>query len=895
MVATALAGPPPVKRRVELPQGVVVSVLQEGDGQHFPQKLVVAHVVGRLPSGCVFESTEGKGQAPMTMLLGKKAIIPGMELGLRELSLGSIAEIHIPADLGYGVNGVPHIVPPSSNLLFEVQILEVDGTQSATQSLQSALPTEAKDDSGCLKLPWWLARVESLPPSQYYLNFCRETAAGHVPPLLESARSIARRSSTEFDCFDVGKASEPFIVVDMQEGWPAQDTWDLSWLAEKLGHTRQLVKWLGPIFTRQENLWEAPVYETSLSEYAEYVRELERLDPDCKDENAASCPRLYLNGWPAFAQLPWLRSYVVPGGEGIADAAASADMILEDLNSLLIRESEALRESLLEGLTARGSYQPPDAEEQKQKLQNEDWDLTKVFVSPKGAITRLHFDNGGAHAWLSQMEGRKMFVRWTEGAVRTLILMQSDWHAYFLCLLLGAILVRARVQGRAGAAGQRAQHVWLLGVGVAGAAVSRHGLQPVAFEAPVDRAALIYKIQQGDVAAVLKALAGGIGGIDEPLTSIGQTALHIACAAGTLPLVTALLKAGANASARDRTGASCVALASTAGHAHVLEKLLEVEDIALETYDVAGLTPLHKAVGFGHPGCLRRLLENGRMDPNICTGEVTIPAEFEPAPSRYETALHVASRLLTRAINSDGAGSSEQQQEQQREIMQILVNYRADPTAKDINGDTPLHFCARNGDSWGLALLLANTVEPTEALRIRNKEGRDVWNYITSPFLKLQVALKTAWILVRISQSLKAAGDGEHLHPFEGDEGLMNGSWLDPLDPDVFEKWPDARRATPYTAVVERGETIVAPKGWWHYAVSLDTSVTIMRNFYSTSNQWDLIQRKDSGLASAIATHVLRKQPKLKNQPDSVINDIATKTVHKLRETFIENRRKAAQ
>ena len=116
-------------------------------------------------------------------------------------------------------------------------------------------------------------------------------------------------------------------------------------------------------------------------------------------------------------------------------------------------------------------------------------------------------------------------------------------------------------------------------------------------------------------------------------------------------------------------------------------RLLEVEGIVLETYDVAGLTPLHKAVGFGHPGCLRRLLENGRMDPNICTGEVTIPADFEPAPSRYETALHVASRLLTRAINSpDGAGSSEQQQEQQREIMQILVDYGADPTAKDING-----------------------------------------------------------------------------------------------------------------------------------------------------------------------------------------------------------------
>lgn len=28
----------------------------------------------------------------------------------------------------------------------------------------------------------------------------------------------------------------------------------------------------------------------------------------------------------------------------------------------------------------------------------QDWDLTKIFMSPKGAITRLHYDNGGAHA-----------------------------------------------------------------------------------------------------------------------------------------------------------------------------------------------------------------------------------------------------------------------------------------------------------------------------------------------------------------------------------------------------------------------------------------------------------------------------------------------------------------
>ncbi|CAJ1416042.1 unnamed protein product [Effrenium voratum] len=394
------------------------------------------------------------------------------------------------------------------------------------------------------------------------------------------------------------------------------------------------------------------------------------------------------------------------------------------------------------------------------------------------------------------------------------------------------------------------------------------------------RADLVYQIQTGDVPAVLRGLAadGGEGSaVDAPLTSLGQTALHIACGSGALPLVQALLKAGADPNLRDRTGASCVALCCAAGHAHVLQKLLEVP-VRVATYDVAGLTPLHKAVGFGQPDCLRRLLEHG-LDPNLLTGEVTLPPDYGAAPSRYETALHIAARLLTRAINSpQGAGSSERQQLQQREIMKILVSFGADPMAKDLNGDTPLHWCARTGDAWGLWLLLGHTPSPQAALLSCNKLGEDVWGAIDS------------W-----PARLVAYADGEHLHPFEGDEGLMNGTWLDPLDPEALQKWPDVRKATPYVAVVEPGETIVAPKGWWHYAVSLDSSVTIMRNFYSTSNQWDLIQRKDGGLAGAIATHVLRKQPKLMNQPDAVINEIAVKTVRKLRETFIENRRTLAE
>ena len=71
------------------------------------------------------------------------------------------------------------------------------------------------------------------------------------------------------------------------------------------------------------------------------------------------------------------------------------------------------------------------------------------------------------------------------------------------------------------------------------------------------RADLVYQIQTGDVPAVLRGLAadGGEGSaVDAPLTSLGQTALHIACGSGALPLVQALLKAVGREDGGDRCG-----------------------------------------------------------------------------------------------------------------------------------------------------------------------------------------------------------------------------------------------------------------------------------------------------------------------------------------------------
>jgi len=82
---------------------------------------------------------------------------------------------------------------------------------------------------------------------------------------------------------------------------------------------------------------------------------------------------------------------------------------------------------------------------------------------------------------------------------------------------------------------------------------------------------------------------------------------------------------------------------------------------------------------------------------------------------------------------------------------------------------------------------------------------------------------------------------------------------------------------------------LFAPQGWWHYAVALDASVTVMRNFFSKANKHELTRRKDEALGDAVALNVLRAQPKLRKQTDEVLKTIGRRTVAKIRETMAQN------
>ena len=105
--------------------GLQYEVLQEGDGKTKPKASDVVQVkyTGKLLDGTVFDSTDKNGGAPADINLG--AVIKGWTEGLQLLKEGGKATFYIPAQLGYGEQGVPGMIPPNSTLIFDVELLEV--------------------------------------------------------------------------------------------------------------------------------------------------------------------------------------------------------------------------------------------------------------------------------------------------------------------------------------------------------------------------------------------------------------------------------------------------------------------------------------------------------------------------------------------------------------------------------------------------------------------------------------------------------------------------------------------------------------------------------------------------------------------------------------------------
>jgi FKBP-type peptidyl-prolyl cis-trans isomerase FkpA len=113
------------KGAVKLPSGIVYKELTAGKGPS-PKATdtVKVNYRGTLTNGTEFDSSY-KRNAPAEFPLN--AVIPCWTEGVQRMKVGGKAQLVCPSDKAYGEQGSPPVIPPNATLVFEVELLGIQG------------------------------------------------------------------------------------------------------------------------------------------------------------------------------------------------------------------------------------------------------------------------------------------------------------------------------------------------------------------------------------------------------------------------------------------------------------------------------------------------------------------------------------------------------------------------------------------------------------------------------------------------------------------------------------------------------------------------------------------------------------------------------------------------
>ncbi len=64
--------------------------------------------------------------------LGSERVMQGFNQGFNNMCLGEKRQILIPPELAYGEGGIPHTIPPNSNLIFDIELVEINPHETET-------------------------------------------------------------------------------------------------------------------------------------------------------------------------------------------------------------------------------------------------------------------------------------------------------------------------------------------------------------------------------------------------------------------------------------------------------------------------------------------------------------------------------------------------------------------------------------------------------------------------------------------------------------------------------------------------------------------------------------------------------------------------------------------
>ncbi|AOE84951.1 FKBP-type peptidyl-prolyl cis-trans isomerase [Pseudomonas sp. TCU-HL1] len=102
-----------------------ITDIQLGDGKEVVKgALITTQYRGTLEDGTEFDSSYSRGK-PFQCVIGTGRVIKGWDIGLMGMKVGGKRKLYVPAHLAYGERQVGAHIQPNSNLLFEIELLEV--------------------------------------------------------------------------------------------------------------------------------------------------------------------------------------------------------------------------------------------------------------------------------------------------------------------------------------------------------------------------------------------------------------------------------------------------------------------------------------------------------------------------------------------------------------------------------------------------------------------------------------------------------------------------------------------------------------------------------------------------------------------------------------------------
>jgi FKBP-type peptidyl-prolyl cis-trans isomerase FkpA len=110
---------------VVTPSGLVYRSLKDGTGASpTASDKVKVHYRGTFPDGKEFDSSYKRNEAIEFPLNG---VIKCWTEGVQRMKVGGKAKLTCPAAIAYGERGAGGVIPPNATLLFEVELLAING------------------------------------------------------------------------------------------------------------------------------------------------------------------------------------------------------------------------------------------------------------------------------------------------------------------------------------------------------------------------------------------------------------------------------------------------------------------------------------------------------------------------------------------------------------------------------------------------------------------------------------------------------------------------------------------------------------------------------------------------------------------------------------------------